>query len=333
MSFLIRLFWGAPSPAGASSSSDGETEEPSSLTFEVEDDCIKVLAEGHQPGTNPPVVLLLGSTLPPFKPNPMTKSIGSLAELKAVDRKIRELEEVTKVVPVVTKVIPGENPYDAAWGKVLHLARRTWTCFYGFLDAQQLGGRGSMADTVTVALPSGERVTCAEQVFVDANRWGYHVFGIDEDCYDLSPAYSDSEGNRVAGREVSPEFMTLLERIYRTFGKDPILFRKLTNYLHQGPFNDMMNTVQYELLQSTDKLYLPDQKSLFKDYHLSVADQKLTVMMSGKFPHAAVQQGRKMISGTKQRPLGTFHGIMSINLKTNAAVVRLGALLNRSFPY
>lgn len=263
--------------------------------------------------------------------DPMVQSIGSLRELKGVVKKAELLDEKAAPVLVAAPIQGGESPYDRPFWKELSERRSSWKGHYYFTEAKDLGARGTMADEMTMMVPGGELLRCTEQVFTDSLRWGARtVFCIGSQTLTLSSMVNEKELVRVGDRRTSKEFLNLLYRIYLAVSRNKEYFLRVTRYFNQGPFNDIVGSIQQALLKRTGSVYLPDQRSLLRDLRLILPDgekskvTRIVLMVQGKFLHATEPGGWRVRTGTRQNPLGHFFGTVSINLHANTAIAHLG---------
>lgn len=322
MTFIASLFWGTK-----------EELEQSQLT---EDDFVWIgeKKEEEKPAPKKAELPWLGRQV---EHNPMTQSISSIRELIQPPKQL----VIPDLLPPPPKPAVYDlklNPYDYAFHSSSFSDSGVWKASYQFLDASFLGARGSMAVEHALPLPDGGQIRCVQQVFSDAARWGKTALRIAGQPFPLSAEAPKTAMVRIEDREVSAPFLALLHRVYAAVSKNRNQFKKALSYLNQGPYNDMMATIQHELMRKEGCIYIPDQKSMTRAVHLLLPDgktHKVTRMMliiHGKFSAAENAKSGELLEARKGFEIGQFHGIATFNLSANTAVIKLGARTNPRLP-
>lgn len=288
-----------------------ENVNASIWTFEIDDDELRIRQNSGEEK------IYLKSYRDHLILKKLSKSICSLDEMK-------KTPSIKKPKAIPKPLESSDNPYNAPfWSKELKV-ENIWVKTYYFLNAEILAGRGYMSLNQEVALPGGSQVECNRQMIIDGTRWGNAEFSINQQACQLPKKTHAKE-------EICEDLIELLEQIYQVFQKNKELFQRFTSFFHQGPYNDMFYTIQEAVESNYGKILHQDQSKMRRSVHLyknKGNSECLILAMDGIFRYAIMENGTSIKEAPENLDFGNFHGMAIINLKTQAAVVRLCAELS-----
>lgn len=311
MSFFYRLLWGEPQPIVQQPKEDMDD-------FVVVDFIQKVTKQD---------VLELDQKLPPLH----SKEPTLYASICCVPDAKKKLELYNRKFrlrsPIDLKALEENGPYKQAFTSKETIQDSTLLRTYIFINSKILGVRGRMIKDEPIQLLNGKIIDCSTQALNDLTRWGPHShFTLQNDVISLAVPENATALSLSESRVIPLNLVGVLDKIESTLGSNT-KFTRFTQYFNQGPFNDMMYAMSWDIEKKWKATLFPN-RNMERTFHLisekSEKDTRtvhiLQISLSGFFVAGAFGD-HGIIEPREGQNLGHFSGKTLLNLNTGAATV------------
>lgn len=218
------------------------------------------------------------------------------------------------------------NPYDKAVTTKVVKTRRQIKKTHYFFGIDILGPRGNMRGNTELTL-LGDTVFCSTQALRDLPRWEANAeFQLKHQAISLSRAKDSSHGEVCLGQTAYPQgVLKVLERVYGAVGRDPVQFKSLTAFLHQGPYNDMMYSMMADVQAEWGAVLAPARERE-RAFHVIAGGnndntiRKISMTMKGVFD-SGLLPGDRFIERGRSLALGAYSATTVIDLMTGTGYV------------